>query len=155
VSHIARSAAAVCATALLLGSVLSTSARPADNYVPGELVVRFNDAQAPTVDLTGIRPTTSSSQLNAVFASHSLETANALFSGRSVVKNVYLLRFPSGASLDAIAAAIRDLPFVASVEKNWLFTVDATPNDYYFNHDWNNSGELDQWTLYKMQFNRA
>ncbi|HEX6790873.1 MAG TPA: S8 family serine peptidase [Candidatus Krumholzibacteria bacterium] len=154
-SNIARSAAAICAAALLLGSVLVTSASPADSYVPGELVVLFNDVDAPTVDLAGIRPTTSSPQLNAIFASHGLETASALFSARSSVKNVYLLRFPAEASLDAIVAAIHDLPFVSSVEKNWLFTVDATPDDYYFNHDWNNSGELDQWTLYKMQFNRA
>jgi hypothetical protein len=55
---------------------------------------------------------------------------------------VNLLRFPEEARIEAIISALERLPQVRSVSKNWILRPDFTPDDYYFNHDYNCDGRL-------------
>lgn len=41
------------------------------------------------------------------------------------------------------------------MQKNYIEEANTPPNDYYYSHDVNGSGELDQWTFQKMQIDRA
>ncbi len=129
---------------------------PGVDFVPGEVVVFFTDRELEVVSTTaegGVN--TIYSSLNAVLWARGVQSAKALFGPRSALKNAYLFRFPAEAALDGLIEEIRALPFVRSVDRNWLFGLDMVPNDYYFNHDYNEDGQLDQWTFYKMQLQRA
>jgi hypothetical protein len=125
------------------------------SYVPGELVVSFVDRDARVLSTSPSGITSIYPDLSAVLARRSLVSARALFGARSPVRNVYLLKFPENAPLDTIIEELKSLPFIRAVEKNWLIEPDFVPDDYYFNNDYNGDGQLDQWTFYKMQLNRA
>lgn len=131
------------------------AAEAADDFIPGELVVLLSDEYVPAIQPNGGGYTTSYSELDDVFTAYSVEAALPLFSSASAMKNIFLLRFPVEEDLDEIVSELSGLEFVEAVEKNWLLPVNVTPNDYHFNHDSNGDGQLDQWTYYKMQLNRA
>ncbi len=144
---------------LLLGGVAPLArigaAEAVDDFLPGEIVVLLSDEYVPAIQPSGGGYTTSYSELDDVFTAYSVEAALPLFSSASAMKNVFLLRFPVEEDLDEIVSELSGLEFVEAVEKNWLLPVNVAPNDYHFNHDSNGDGQLDQWTYYKMQLNRA
>jgi hypothetical protein len=65
------------------------------------------------------------------------------------------LRFPPQARIEVIITALEHQPTVRSVTKNWILHPDFTPDDYYYNHDTNSDGRLDQWVFQRTQLDRA
>jgi parallel beta-helix repeat protein len=147
-----RMAATAFVVAVLLCGMDVGAARA--DFVPGELIVVFNEEVLPALTF-GEGVESEYEGLGELFTTYELTDALALFSDGCPLQNVYLLQFPEEADLDAITEDLENLTFVVSVDKNYIRQVCSTPNDYYFSHDINGSGELDQWTFYKMQLNRA
>ena len=132
------------------------SAQTSAAFVPGEVIVFFTDRESTVLERTtegGVN--TLYHSLNAILAERGVRDAKALFGPRSRLKNAYLLRFPEEVPLDQLIGELESLPSIRSVGKNYLFEVDLEPDDYYYNHDFNGDGRLDQWTFQKMQLDRA
>jgi parallel beta-helix repeat protein len=125
-------------------------------FVPGELIVFFTDRESTVLQRTtegGV--TTIYHSLNAILAEYGVLDTKALFGPRSPLRNAYLMRFPEEARLDELIQRLESLPSIRSVGKNYLMKVDLEPDDYYFNHDFNGDGRLDQWTFQRMELDRA
>jgi hypothetical protein len=75
----------VCAlaAAVLLASVLGSSIRAEENFVPGELVVLFVDNGGAALSITPSAVSAADPSVDAVLASHGLASAKALFRAHS------------------------------------------------------------------------
>jgi hypothetical protein len=150
------------AAAVVLASVFTGSSLAQENAVPGELVVFFVSDGESALSIGPSAVSAADPSVDAVLVRHGLAGAKALFGSRSRLRNAYLLRFPQEVSLDAVIAQLENLPAVRSVSRNWILRPDFTPDDYYYNHDYNSDGRLDnsdgrldQWTFQRMQLDRA
>jgi subtilisin family serine protease len=125
---------------------------------PGELIVAFEDEESTVLEIDDCMVTSTYSSLNYIFSEYELVCARPLFQANSLIKNVFLLKFPSGTDLDALAEDIEDLGIMSHVSSNPRIEgeiVDYVPGDYAITHDWDNDGRNDQWTYYLMQVDRA
>ena len=146
----------VLAVSVVVASgVIGSRPAPEESFVPGELVVFFVDDGAPALTITPTAVSAGDPSVDRVLSRHGLASARALFGPRSRLRDAYLLRFPPQARIEAAITALERLPSVRSVTRNWILRPDFTPDDYYYNHDYNNDGRLDQWVFQRTQLDRA
>jgi hypothetical protein len=98
--------------------------------------------------------------LNQVLSEYDLLSIQPLFTPGSPLKNIFLFTFPTETDVDKLVSVLVAMPFIELVEKHSIMQIDRKPNDYYFNRDFwpppaPPDGQLDQWTFYTMQLNRA
>ncbi len=124
-------------------------------FAPGELLVLFTPHETSVVTRTEAGFDSPYASLDALLHDQGIRSVRPLFTSRSKLRNVFKFAFPVNADLGEISRSLRQMPFVAAVTRNSIATINATPDDYYFNHDYNGIGGLDQWPLTAMQFHRA
>jgi hypothetical protein len=76
---------------------------------PGELIVAFDDEESTVLEITDCMVTSIYPALDEIFADYELECARPLFQANSLIRNVYLLKFPPETDLDAVSEEIEDL----------------------------------------------
>ena len=145
----------VAASAVILVAGVANRVHADDEYVPGQLTVVFSSEDTPMIYTGEPGFPTAQATLDSLFDSYGLVDARPLFFPGSPTQNLYLLSFGGESDLDAISAAVESLPYVVAVGKNWRMETNLPPHDYAFNNDFNGSGQLDQWTSYTTQVNRA
>jgi hypothetical protein len=138
-------------------SVTSSSSPPC---VPGELLVAFTDEESTVMTLTSGTYSSTISEVNDVLQRYHLSGVEPLFCDKSPMKNVFILRFPREADLEAITHELLDLPSIMAVERNLLMAVDLDffPSNYACRHDWycgGAHGRTDTWPFWSMQLDRA
>jgi len=89
-----------------------------ENYVPGEIIVKFKD------DVTKERASAAQADLGATFIS-----ANAQI-------GIQLLRVPSDKTVAEMVAAFSARPDVEYAEPNYIAHAFMTPNDPYYSYQW-------------------
>jgi hypothetical protein len=125
---------------------------------PGELIVAFEYEDSTVLEIDNCTVTSVYSSLNDIFSEYELECARPLFQPNSLVRNVYLLRFPPDTDLETVAEEIGNLGIMRHVCSNPRIPeeiFDYIPGDYAMTQDWNGDGRNDQWTYYMMQVDRA
>ncbi len=95
----------------------AAAAAPSPRFQDGELLVRF-------------RPGVGVASAQDLLASHGLRQVDEI-----PALGVRRVRVPAGQE-EAVAAALRQDPSVAYVERNGILTVQETPNDPYFGSQW-------------------
>ena len=127
---------------VLLGSVATAQ----DSFEPNVLLLKI--AEPDLVQINGKSVIGGSAEFKGVLNSHHLERSKKLSTAGPRTKGVYRLEFPENSNLEAIIAALRNIPDVADVTVNHYGRTSANPDDPI----WLNG---DQWSLALMEVDKA
>src|SRR5262245_49746587 len=83
----------------------------AADYVPGEIIVLFDDEFVPAIEPSGEGFATAYQALDEFFILYEPEEVRTLFTSESPLTNVFLLRFSEEEDLDEVIEGLLEQPF--------------------------------------------
>ncbi len=104
-------------------------------YQPGEIIVKFRSEPAHQMDEAGLFELTRWPDVNAIIRQSGLSIVQSIQIGSA--SSVYRLTMSSENELASTLDALQASPNVEYAEPNWTAQATFTPDDPYFNQQWN------------------
>lgn len=109
-------------------------------FVPGEVIVKFNDEALKNgkLDVLGNQLSTGVPSLDSFNKDYELLDVEKVsnFETPHVLENVYKFRFPKDSDVSTIVEYYENDKNIEYAEPNYLFNLLNTPNDPYFSQQW-------------------